>query len=446
MESKPHIRPKVRSKANKQVTKPVQTSPDDDDIDALLEATRGRLDNLLTAATKPVEPVVTTDGREESPRQKKHVTENAAAKPTGILKKPKYTSSAPQPEAASAATTTKPKAKVVSESSEPLMMDIDSSSVGEKKEPSQPAVKRLVVERDPSQVKPQVLPIRDHRAVEGYTPKMEEGDEDIVISSLADLMDKAGMLPDQQDPNGAKVVEANLEFSVMSKQEFEEEQDQQEEEQQDDDPTEQPQEVFQGRFDIFSDDEDDDESIAFSRPDPEDDDYYTDEDGDDAVELPPPEKRAFMKLWEALSTWITPEAVALVQKWENGDSLEMSPDWEPIVDTSEIAASRCAGLMAMINMNLQRGLKDLEQPSYVDLIAKHRLADLLRTFNYSRSTTKLDIKQWRAMTCVLLHMVLVLKANDEAKDPPASAQAVGIRPEEYQYLTQASFKSLAAGM
>ena len=158
----------------------------------------------------------------------------------------------------------------------------------------------------------------------------------------------------------------------------------------------------------------------------------------------PPEPRAFIKLWHVLAGWVTPEAVALLKEWHEGDEVEVSPNWVPVVDTSDIAASRCAGLMALLHMHLARCLKDLGHPLDVDRVAKHRLADLLRTFNYSRSTARLDPGLWRAMTCVLLCIVLPSKDESVTNLPP-SVIAAGLTIEEYAYLTKSCFRSLDAG-
>jgi hypothetical protein len=407
--SKPHIRPKVSSRAKK-VEAPA------DDIDQLLEETQKRLDSWLTVGEAAKQPS----------REKQPAVEDAA-KPVGILKKPKYTNKT----TASASTVVVEKTVVKSEPQ--VLDDGEHETVDASTSTTNPAVKHFVVERDPSTVKPQLMPNMDPRAVEGYTPKSEgEDDKDVVISSLSDLMEKAGMLPDQDSTEAPQVVEANLEFSVMSKQEYEEEEGHEEEEKPD-----QPAEAFQGRFDVFSDDDDDDDDPVFS-------DFMTDAD-DRIEETPAAEPRAFINLWETLSAWVTPEAVELLKEWHEGDTMEVSPDWVPVVDTSEIAASRCAGLMALLNMNLRRSLKELGHPSDVDRVAKHRLADLLRTFNYSRPTARLDTGMWRAMTCVLLCIVLS-KKDDKSIDTPASAAAVGIAVDEYTYLTQSCFKSLAAGL
>ena len=116
-------------------------------------------------------------------------------------------------------------------------------------------------------------------------------------------------------------------------------------------------------------------------------------------------------LWQALSDWLTPEAVAWVnglekeyfvqqqqqQNDENANNKETSniaaavvvsssSDWAPQVDRSDIGASRCAGLMAMIKLYLPTAMKELKRSEDLRRIAERRLADLLRCFDYSMPT------------------------------------------------------------
>lgn len=416
------------------------------DIDQLVEETRGRLSSRLTIDEGPhVEFSTSRVSMSTDPSVAASTGDVASGDdvpmPASILKKPKYSNSS-----SGEALNNHKDAAATASSELTLLQELEDAAM-EEASPTpreKQAVKQFVVERDPSQVKAQAMPqTMDPRAVEGYTPQLENNNNDIVLSSLAELMEKTGVLPDQNSDD-PKVLEANLEFSVMSAQQYEEEERQQQE---DDERMEQPAEVFQGRFDVFSDDDDSDASYLHHKA-ADGDDYWSDSEDDNVGPLTPLEPRAFIKIWEALTAWITPEAVTMIMGWQEGDNgsiMEVSHgDWAQVVDTSEIAASRCAGLMALLNMNLQRSLKELDQPIDVDRGAKHRLADLLRTFNYSRPTARLDTKLWRAMTCILLEMVLALN-HSKSSEPPASAKAVGITADEYYYLTQTCYKSLAAG-
>lgn len=419
-----HIRPRVRSRVKKN---------DVENIDQLLEETQQRLNTLLkvSAETTPqvvqdLSAVITTRiaACEES------------TKPLGILKKPKYTNAAkaltPLPHVVDN------KAVVVRSEPECSELVVEDETANAATASTKVAVKDFVVERDPGKIKPQLMPNMNPRSIEGYTPN-EEGKEEkgVIFNSSA----ATPQPPAHGSDESPQVIEADLEFSVMSKQEYDELMEDQRIEVQ-------PADVFRGRFDAFSgdddEDEDDDDPVFSFRNGEDDEELWS--DTDDHMEITPPrEPRAFIKLWETLSQWVTPEAIMLLKDWQNDDAMEVSTDWVPVVDTSDIAASRCAGIMALLSMNLQRSLKELGYTSDVDRVAKHRLADLLRSFNYSRSTARLDTSLWRAMTCVLLSMVLSGKEDKPVKDIPDSATAVGLTVEEFSYLTKSCFKSLDAG-
>jgi hypothetical protein len=429
---KAHIRPRVRSRVNKETT----ATATNDDIDELIDETQRQLDSLLRTVDVSQSTIPKLPGIQSQPQR---VEEILLPKPTGILKAPKYTNPAP-----------------AKSDGEQLVPDVSAGGARAKLEPAQPermeepaansnpAVKDLVVERDAALVQPEPMPyntLNPSRAVEGYVPKSEETSE----KHLGKITPKSNLKEvTTPDENAAPlVIEAELEFSVLSKQEYDEivvgE----------DERVEQPTDAFRGRFDIFANDEaDDDDDIendpvfaGFSGDD--DEELWSDHD-ETLEETIPPEPRAFIKLWHVLAGWVTPEAVALLKEWHEGDEVEVSPNWVPVVDTSDIAASRCAGLMALLHMHLARCLKDLGHPLDVDRVAKHRLADLLRTFNYSRSTARLDPGLWRAMTCVLLCIVLPSKDESVTNLPP-SVIAAGLTIEEYAYLTKSCFRSLDAG-
>jgi hypothetical protein len=415
---KDHIRPRVRASqgnaAKEKITKPK-------DSDAALD------DSRLHKWLRVPEATPATVSRESEV-----LTSKTSDRPVGILRKPKYTKSAPPPNIEDEFTVKEPESN-------------DLTEIEENQTDNTLAVKDLVLERDPSQMKSDMSPFsvppeHDHRAVEGYAPK-SESDEPIVLSSVSDLLEKAGMLPDQNDKKPL-MIEAKLEFSVMSAQEFEEYQ----KELQNDESSDQPAEVFQGHFEVFSDDETEEDEFDFLHLRDGDSEEYWSEYDDDDEERPAPKPRPFIVLWEALSGWITPEAVDLVKQWREGKSIESSPDWVQIVDTSEIAASRCAGVMAMVNMSLPKCINELNRPTDRERALKHRLVDLLRSFHFSRPTPKLDTVMWRAMTCLLLIMVLGLGIEDgESENIPVSLMAVGLSAEEYKYLASSIFSSLETG-
>ena len=300
-------------------------------------------------------------------------------------------------------------------------------------------VKDNVIERDPAEVykSGMITPtVQNPIAVEGYVPKL-----DIPSVELGkNIKSKAKRKEDRDLEESAEShqFETDLEFSVLSKQEFDELiADDME------GRLEQPIDAFRGRFDIFASDGDDDDPVFSGCASDDDNSLWSDHD-DELEETIPPEPRAFIKLWETLSGWVTPEAVALIKDWTVGETVEVSPNWVPVVDTSEIAASRCAGLMALLNMHFPRCWKELGYSNEMEKVAKHRVADLLRAFNYSRPTARLDTALWRAMTNVLICMVLPTKDDELTTFAPA-AKSVGLSIEEYVYLTKSCFVCLEAG-
>lgn len=269
-------------------------------------------------------------------------------------------------------------------------------------------------------------------------PKVEKSEEPVVFSSLSQLMEEAGTLPDQNSTAAPKVVEADMSFSVMSPQEYEESKKSEAA------PVEQPVHVFQGHHDVFSDDEEDDaDSVTNSYRDDENEWMDVLDPTDDHMEqsMPAPAPRAFMRLWTALSEWITPEGAALVEQWRgNGPTGVSTNGVVPMVDRSDVGASRCMALMSMVDMHLQRGLRELQEDR--ERLAKQRLADFLRSLNYSRPTPRLDTRMYQSLTIILLHLVLEL---DVPPTVPAPISAVGITMDEYRYLAQSILTSLSAG-
>jgi hypothetical protein len=100
-----------------------------------------------------------------------------------------------------------------------------------------------------------------------------------------------------------------------------------------------------------------------------------DKDDDESVEpIKPP--HMFIKLWTAISQWVTPEAVVYVrhlqlqqtmqQEKETKDDKNSSTDWAPsslvVLDRGDVAASRFGGLMAVMHMHTARCLRELQHP------------------------------------------------------------------------------------
>lgn len=300
-------------------------------------------------------------------------------------------------------------------------------------------------------------------AVGNSKPRTKE-EEALVLNSLAELMETTGInLPDSKTPvSEAAAVEADLEFSVMAPEDFNEYKEEQRQAQY---------EVFLGKPSVFQqshetdkensvqEDADDHENVLDdddSNNDEDDDDEgimddYFDNDSDDDDEVIIREPRAFMKLWSALSQWITPEAVAFVQslrKCSADDSVAM-PDIQSAVDRSDLGASRCAGLMVMVQMHIRSALEELGRDLEERRNTERLVGDLLRTFDYGRPSPKLDVAQSKAMATILLQTILYkpeTNNNDPAAAPmkvPTSCQNVGLNADEFRYLTVSAICNLA---
>lgn len=413
-----------------------------------------------------------------------------------ILRTPKYTKQPPINETDAS--------KV---SPEDVPMD-DSNDTSEG--PQNAICKNLVVERDPTQpmrkrkVKPRPLPSeQSHSAVEGYVPSMvasvpppastsadaastvrqqereatskkprsdalaDTGDTSpLILHSLEELFEAAGEeLPLQHDPHkitdDTQLLEADIAFSVMTQDQYasklSELKEQHEEER------EAQLKVFLGTDKIFegndsnqdgdSSDEDvdgdDDLLEMFMGGDEENADDYFDDDGNPDDQEVEREPRAFRLLWETLSEWITPEAIQYIAHI-TASATKNSPDqptWNaPHIQRSDVEASRCAGLMAMVKLYLPKSLEELGYPLELRRTADVRLGEFLRTFCYVQEAPKLPVKLWKAMTCILLEIVLVEERGTKEEVDlrkmtlPPSIATVEMTVEEYRYLTRSVVK------
>jgi hypothetical protein len=311
-----------------------------------------------------------------------------------------------------------------------------------KEEPPKIAVKSLVVEKT-NPVR-SILELEDPLAVEGYTPKTvakaptstpltnvvsdDSDGEPMIFNSMEQLMEAARTVP-PEDANlkSAKVVEADLEFSVMSPDEYQ---------QQVDEECKLDTELFEGHYNVFGSDEEDD-SVTDTPLEEHDEELIDEEDtlfdGEHVMEgRPGPAPRAFMVLWTTLSSWLTPEAADLLK--------DPSATPKPRSYT-DVAASRCAGVMAMVNMHLQRARKELHIPEEHIKSVKLRVCDWLRCLDYSQQTHKLNTKLWRCLTVILIDIV----ESAHPAELPLGASDVGMTMEEYRYLTRSAIKSLQQG-
>ncbi len=182
-----------------------------------------------------------------------------------------------------------------------------------------------------------------------------------------------------------------------------------------------------------------------------------DEDSDVSVSNNDIKPSSFMILWGALSNWITPKSVTVLQKYRS-DLFDKDHDkYNPVVgeesntdsnsNYNDVAVSRCEGLMSMVKMNLSKALSELEYSSNDDNLiqmAYTRLGEFIRTFDFAESMVKLDSEMWLALTVVLLHIILPKREIVDA-ELPASAITVGIGLTEYVYLTRTAIPTLSKG-
>ena len=424
-----------------------------------------------TTTTKELEQKMQSwMGLQSSPLPKKE--EGIKKKPISILKTPKYSSSTTsssieqQPDETLQEKTFKQSASVVCEE---FIVERD---------PYRPIQKKKLTTKNET--------ITSHLAVEGYetntVPKQKEEEESteqttskntnttrknsssdhdkdddddvLILSSLEEMFEAAGeKLPDDRTTitPDTKLLEADLSFSVMSKEQYGEKFSQIKREMEDD--RRDMYKMFLGSNDAFEgessngdlesdndsdDDDDDDEFLEFLM---ENEDYESDE-----VEQTEVQPRAFRLVWNALSSWLTPEAVDWMARLEKLDYTSHAPlhnnERALQVDKSDIGASRCAGLMAMIKMYLPSSMKELKHPDDRRRIAELRIGDFLRTFDYSREAPKnLGVKMWKAITCILLDMVLVETREASVERVPPSVETVGMTKDEYRYLTRSAVQA-----
>ncbi|KAL7485456.1 hypothetical protein ACHAW6_011055 [Cyclotella cf. meneghiniana] len=186
--------------------------------------------------------------------------------------------------------------------------------------------------------------------------------------------------------------------------------------------------------------------------------------------------RPFRKLWEMLMQWTTPSTTELLYRYHDTmhdpcRSPPPMPHWETVKDhdtvdehygrnTVEIGASRRAGIMNMLRMNVSRSLSELQKIQQYDVSDRRgvekRLANLVNTFDCSGRAADFDMKLWRGMTTILIAIVSPLLENgageefSSAKDEtnamlmPPSIVALGLLPDEYRYLTKSALLSLSS--
>ncbi len=199
-------------------------------------------------------------------------------------------------------------------------------------------------------------------------------------------------------------------------------------------------------------------------------DFFANDDLGEEV-LPPPPIRPFMLLWNALSDWITYEAVAILRKHKSELFVSRDDECREAVslksksneEVSDIPISRCAGLMNMLKMNLTKSLDDLGyngEDGYTRRIAEGRLSEFVQCFDFSKPMVKFQTDMYRALTIVLLNIVLPRhdiayegQAGIIVKDEtppneillPCPLSDIGITIEEYRYLVNSAIPMLDIG-
>ena len=170
-------------------------------------------------------------------------------------------------------------------------------------------------------------------------------------------------------------------------------------------------------------------------------------------------KGSFRKLWEILIRWATPATTQLIFQYNNIQDqyqsegrIALNPNEHSYDNHSrniiEVGASRRAGIMNMIRMNVSRSLSELKQHHEVTdrRIVEKRLADLVNTFDCSGPVADLDTKLWRGITTVLIANLspVVIDAADSNTPQflPPSIRTLGLLPEEYRYLTRRALVDL----
>jgi len=402
------------------------------DMDKLLEHTRQRIQSQLEISSS-----------------RKQVKQQTVSRQT---KRPQVSCSAPPSSQVQTSSVNKPKKGILKTSkyshqqTEAPNKDKDdnvkdSSSPSAKNKP-RAAVRDLVVEREPiapSHDEP-LAAAGDALAVEGHIPK-QETDKPVAFSSISSLMSQAGTIPSKQDSN-AQVIEADLSFACMTCQEYDETVKCAAESMDinlDGDTAGGPDEgnehdVFLGTDNVFFDDDEDDG------------DYTSEDDNGSSLEgdgcYAPPEPRAFMKLWEAITDWVTSDTISLLKQWRTNDVDFSESACVLQVDQSDLGSARRKGLNSMITMYLPSTLDVLGLQQDDKRRVEMRLDNFLRTLLFSKPMAKLSSKLWKAMTCVLVDMVLLDSTQSTNVRLPAPGKEVGMVADEYKYLTRSAVTNL----
>ena len=396
------------------------------------------------------------------------------------------------------------------------------------------------------QTQQQQTPKHDSMQIEGYTPTRctdipEEHvdndthkNDDTMARNNTNVGDnKADHVDDKHDgDNTPETIEVDVEFQCMTESEYKSaieishalgmtvgeflskqkeviDEEQKEKRNQNESETTsmncQYSKVTQDDYNHDDDDGTNEEEDLFSFFGPDSDDS----DEDSVIVLDPKRQRPFITLWNALSTWITPKSVKILQQYrselfdhDHNEKYSAVTNHHPsstnstTIDdadchnqyNSDIAISRCEGLMSIMKMNVSKALDDLGYRSgsastctdkhIMRQLAHSRLAEFIQSFDFSEPMVKFDTKMWYAMSVVLLEILLPTTTNtasdgvnsrkdyerqdgSEKSDTrdlgdldsrtrciklPSSIVAVDIGVEEYYYLTHTAIPSLSKGL
>ncbi|GFH56752.1 hypothetical protein CTEN210_13228 [Chaetoceros tenuissimus] len=325
-----------------------------------------------------------------------------------------------------------------------------------------------------------------------------------IIKSLAELIElgqqaNAHLENSETEENGEKMetmIEANMEFKCISENEYEaaiekakeagisveeyvaqQENNSQEEDDEkmsmntEEEMDEEERVTIETEDDIFQQDDYMDEEEEEEEGDMFE--FFGEEQQEEEEEvLFEPELRAFMILWNALKAWITADAVDVLKKCKS-ESFAFKDDSEGYRITKQdpfgkskkeqpcdVHLSRCAGLMNMLKLNLTKCLDDCgysADDGYTIKTAESRLYEFVQFFDYSEPMVKFHSDMWKALTVILLNIVLprhdlafegksgIIVQDHAELTLPLMLREVGITMEEYKYLVNSAIPSLDLG-
>jgi hypothetical protein len=480
-----HIRPKLIRRGNISkreeilstfATKSREVSKDN--VDDLLEQTRIQMENTSVSCSLDENISLSSSHKEDSIDnlgiiENREVIEGGpgvvrSVKPKGILKqKRRY---GPRPSSQSNGNIQKAQTEDVDGSG---TSQTDRDSVGEK-DRGMSFFKDIIVERPVVHDKDKMESIDECR---GDTTNHGERK---VVRSLSELVSLASNLHAMESSSSgvtnSETIEAHMEFSCMPQEEY-------------DDLVKQAKSsglpIEKYLESLQEDDKEGIDSKEYVNGDDEGDDDGTDQDEEDdsddifdffggalaeEEERPPPPLRAFMVLWNAISRWITADAVVLLRSYKNDKFVNQEPPLtvalnaapNKITEMSDICASRCAGLMNMLKINLIRSLDELgysTSDNYTRRMAETRLGEFVQKFDFTDPMVKFNSIQWRALTIILLSIVLPrhdlayegktgIVVRDEVSPElalPNTLKEVGMSVQEYKYLVDTAIPSLDVG-